>query len=159
MKDLTIPKKFASEYIKFLTAKKNKLSSQLQQLQKELSELDNHINSISNYPIFKESQDMSIEIKDYNPSLPWTRKVSIYGNKKVKLMNSNEVVNFILENEPNLDKEKVRSSISAVLSNRVKSETYLKHTDPASEITYYGLKDWFDDFGEPKREYLPDELK
>ncbi|MEL6557194.1 MAG: hypothetical protein AAFQ94_03355 [Bacteroidota bacterium] len=159
---VNIPEKYAELYLKALTEKKKVLELKIQEFQKEIKEIDTHISALTSLPIFSDNQitpKINWNTNTYQAEWSWSRKISYYEDFKGKLITSGEIVNFILENEPSLDKTKLRSSVSAALSNRTRSGMYTKFIDPISNTTYYGPKDWFDENEEPLIEFLPDNLR
>jgi len=159
---VNIPEKYAELYLKALTEKKKVLETKIQEFQKEIKEIETHISTLTSLPIFSDNQivpKINWNTNTYQPEWSWSRKISYYEDFKGKLITSAEIVNFILEKEPTLDKQKLRSSVSAALSNRTRSGLYTKFQDPIANATYYGPKDWFDQNDEPLTEFLPDNLK
>jgi len=75
------------------------------------------------------------------------------------LITTSEVVDFIVDKEPELTKSKVRSSVSAALSNRLKSNAYEKFKDPVTGTSYYGPMSYFLNQFEPEIQYMSEELK
>ncbi|MTI19558.1 hypothetical protein E1176_00845, partial [Fulvivirga sp. RKSG066] len=142
---INVPEKYADLYIKALVERKKMLEAKIEDFKKEIEEIDSHVSAFTSMPIFNESHEYSSikwESKGYRSEWPWTKKISYYEEFRGQLMTSNEVVDFIMDKEPDLIKTKVRSSVSAALSNRLKTETYIKFIDPISQTTYYGPKEW-----------------
>ena len=159
---VNIPEKYADLYIKALVERKKMLESKIQDFKKEIEEIDSHVSALTSIPIFNETENkytVRWETKGYRNAWPWTKKITYYEEFKGKLMTTNEVVDFIMDKEPDLNKTKVRSSISAALSNRLKKKNYIKFVDPVSQTSYYGPSDWFIDEQEPKIDRLPLDLK
>lgn len=159
---VNIPEKYAELYLKALTEKRKVLEAKIAEFTKEIKEIDTHISALTSLPIFSDNQivpRINWNTNTYQAEWSWSRKISYYEDFKSKLITSSEIVNFILEKEPRLDKQKLRSSVSAALSNRTRSGLYTKFIDPISNATYYGPKDWFDEQEEPLIEYLPDNLR
>ncbi|QSE98515.1 hypothetical protein [Fulvivirga lutea] len=157
-----VPEKYADLYIKALSERKVQLENQIENFKREILEIENHISNLTSLSIFNEQHDYSeFEKKNlaYSKNWPWTRKIAYYQDFIGKLISSNEVVDYIIDNEPNLDKMKVRSSVSAALSNGTRSGKYTKFNDPTSASTYYAPSEWFDKMGQPLLEYLPQDLK
>ena len=159
---VNIPEKYAELYLKALTEKKKVLEMKIQEFQKEIKEIDTHISALTSLPIFADNQivpKINWNTNTYQSEWSWSRKISYYEDFKGKLITSAEIINFIIEEEPEQDKHKLRSSVSAALSNRTRSGLYTKFIDPISNTTYYGPREWFDEQGEPLMEFLPDNLK
>ncbi|MEQ8478475.1 hypothetical protein [Fulvivirga sp.] len=157
-----VPEKYADLYIKALTERKGQLENRIEEFKREILEIENHISNLTSMPIFSENHDYSEFDKKnfaYSKNWPWTRKIAYYQDFIGKLITSNEAVEYIIENEPNLDKMKVRSSVSAALSNGTRSGKYTKYDDPTSSGTYYAPSEWYDKTGNPLIEYLPQDLK
>ncbi len=159
---ISVPEKYADLYIKALSERKQQLEKKIEDFRKEILEIDNHISNLTSLPIFNEQPGVGtvpLQINAYSNSWPWTKKMAHYQLVTNKLMTSNEAVEYILENENDLDRAKVRSSVSAALSNGLKTGKYTKFQDPTGVATYYGPSEWFDIEGHPHVDYLPDELK
>ena len=159
---INVPEKYADLYLKALTEKKQLLEAKIEEFKKEIQEIDNHISALTSMPIFQESGTYPMinwNTNAYQPEWSWSRKIAYYESYKGKLMTSGEIVDFITEREPAQDKQKVRSSISAALSNRTRSGLYQKFVDPISNSTFYGPSDWFNADQEPLLEFVPNNLK
>lgn len=159
---INVPEKYADLYLKALGEKKKALEAKIEDFKKEIEEIDNHISALTSLPIFQDSTSYNParwEAKGYQEEWPWTRKIAHYQEVKMKLFTSAEVVDYILEKEVRLNKNKVRSSISAALSNKHKSGSYVKFIDPITSVTYYGPAEWFLNEREPRLDHLPDDLK
>jgi len=159
---INVPEKYADLYIKALVERKKMLESKIEDFNKEIEEIDSHVSALTSVPMFKDTGNYSTvkwETKGYRNEWPWTKKITYYQEFKGKLMTTNEVVNFILDKEPELDKAKTRSSVSAALSNRLKNKSYIKFIDPITNTTYYGPDEWFNSQEDPKVDHLPNELK
>ena len=159
---INLPEKYADLYLKALTEKKQVLEAKIEEFKREINEIDNHIRSLTSMPIFHEQSNIHITTwttDKYISEWSWTKKIAHFESVKGKLITATEVVTFILENEPGLNKGKVRSSVSAALSNWVKQKKYLKFKDPISGNSYYGPTDWFLKDGRPQIDFIPDELK
>lgn len=157
-----VPEKYADLYIKALSERKQQLANKIEDFKREILEIENHISNLTSMPIFSEQHDYSEFEKrnlPYSRDWPWTRKIAHYQDFIGKLITTNEVVDYIVENEPNVDKMKVRSSVSAALSNGTRSGKYTKFNDPTSALTYYAPSEWYDKAGQPLLEYLPQDLK
>ena len=157
-----VPEKYADLYVKALTERKAQLENKIEAFKREILEIENHISQLTSLPIFGDQHDYSEFDKrnlPYSKNWPWTRKIDYYQDFIGKLVSSNEVVDYIIDNEPELDKMKVRSSVSAALSNWTRSGKYTKFNDPTSATTYYAPSEWFDKSGQPLLEYLPQDLK
>lgn len=157
-----VPEKYADLYIKALSERKQHLANKIEDFKREILEIENHISNLTSMPIFTEKHDYAEFDKRnmaYSQNWPWTRKIAYYQDFIGKLISSNEVVDYIMENEPDLDKMKVRSSVSAALSNGIRSGKYTKFNDPTSSSTFYAPSEWFDKMGQPLLEYLPQDLK
>ncbi len=158
---INVPDKYADLYLKALTEKKRALEARIEEFRKEIVEIDNHISNLTSLPIFQDQssqQTIRWDPAAYRAQWPWTRKIAHYLEQKDKLVTSAEVLNYILEQEPELDKQKARSSISAALSNKIRSGEYRKFTDPVTQTAYYGITDWFEK-NTPEIEKLPEPLK
>ncbi len=157
-----VPEKYADLYIKALSERKRHLENKIEDFKREILEIENHISSLTSIPIFNDQNDLGTFNKSdfaYSKNWPWTRKIAYYQDFIGKLITSNEAVDYIVENEPEQDKMKVRSSVSAALSNGTRSGKYTKFNDPTSSATYYAPSEWFDKMGQPLLEYLPQDLK
>ncbi|TRX57662.1 hypothetical protein FNH22_14720 [Fulvivirga sp. M361] len=159
---INLPEKYADLYLKALTEKKQTLEAKIEDFKQEIREIDNHIRSLTSMPIFEENSQISptpLPGDKYASEWSWTKKIAHFESLKGKLIIATEVVVFILDKEPGLDKGKVRSSVSAALSNWVRSKRYLKFKDPLSGNSYYGPTDWFLQDGRPQIDFIPEELK
>jgi hypothetical protein len=159
---INVPEKYADLYVKALSEKKRALEERIEEFKREIAEIDGHISNLTSMPIFNEPQYQSIvrwDTSSYRPQWPWTKKISFFQEVTKRLATSSEVVAFILEKENGLDKTKVRSSISAALSNGIKKGHYQKFTDPVTHTAYYGQSVWFDKNNQPEVRFLPDDLK
>ena len=159
---VNIPEKYAELYLKALSEKKQVLEAKIQEFKREIKEIETHMSALTSLPIFSDNQivpKINWNTNTYQPDWSWSRKISYYEDYKGKLITSSEIIDFIFDKEPSLDKQKLRSSISAALSNRTRSGLYTKFIDPIANATYYGPKEWFDDANEPLIEFLPDNLK
>lgn len=159
---VNIPEKYAELYLKALTEKKQVLEAKIEEFKREIKDIETHMSALTSLPIFTENQvvpKINWNTNSYQSEWSWSRKISYYEDYKGKLITSSEIIDFIYNKEPGLDKQKLRSSISAALSNRTRSGLYTKFIDPISNATYYGPKEWFGESNEPLNEYLPDNLK
>mgnify|MGYP001797972441 CR=1 FL=1 len=159
---INVPEKYADLYLKALSERKRVLEEKIQAFQAEISEIDNHISNLTSIPIFNESDEFNakaLNFNGYSPEWSWTKKITFFEQQLKLVFTSNEVVTFLIETEPNLDKSKVRSSISAALSNWVKNNKYKKFIDPIANNTYYGPSDWFLSSGSPQIDFIPESLK
>ncbi|MDH5366659.1 MAG: hypothetical protein OEW67_06710 [Cyclobacteriaceae bacterium] len=159
---INVPEKYTDLYIKALQEKKNVLTSKINQFKMEIDEIDNHLNSLTSMSIFQENKteyQKNWKTHNYQIAWSWTKKITYYQQFKNKIITTSEVVEFIIEKEAGLDKSKVRSSVSAALSNWVKKKQYLKFEDPVTGISYYGPSLLFINQNEPKIEFMPQDLK
>lgn len=159
---INVPEKYADLYLKALVERKGMLESKIQDFKQEIEEIDTHISNLTSLPIFSDSgsfNKVQWETKSYRAEWAWTKKISYFIDFKGTLITSGDVVNFLLEKEPQLDKRKIRSSVSAALSNKIKQRLYSKFNDPVTNTTYYGPTEWFGIEGKPQVGYLPQELK
>ena len=159
---VNIPEKYADLYVKALEQKKQGLLDKIRQFKQEISEIEGHINSLTNVPLFGdtvEGQSPNWKTNEYNSQWPWTKKITYYQEYRQKLITTSEVVDFIVDKEPELTKSKVRSSVSAALSNRLKSNAYEKFKDPVTRTSYYGPVSYFLNQFEPEIQYMSEELK
>lgn len=159
---INVPEKYADLYIKALAERKKMLEAKIEDFKNEIEEIDSHMSALTSMPIFNDNTGLNTikwETKGYRPEWPWTKKISYFQDFRGKLMTSGDVLNFIMDKEPDQNKTKVRSSVSAALSNRLKNRSYIKFIDPTTQTTYYGPKDWFINEAEPKVEFLPNDLK
>ncbi|MGK7392081.1 MAG: hypothetical protein ACNS60_17140 [Candidatus Cyclobacteriaceae bacterium M2_1C_046] len=160
-KNISVPEKYLDLYLKALNEKKKQLEIKIDEFENEIENINNHIKSLTSMSIFNEyplHSPVKWETKGYIKEWPWTQKVSYFADKKGLLFTTNEIVELILNKEQEQERDKVRSSISAVLSNRVKTGEYKKFQHPATQITYYGPAEWFE--GEkPKDKFLPSEIR
>lgn len=160
--NINLPEKYTDLYVKALQEKKKSLLEKISQFKKEVEEINGHINSLTNMPIFddaKQSESGSWKTNKYNEQWAWTKKITFFQQYRAKLITTADVVDFIVGKEPELKKTKIRSSVSAALSNRLKTNKYLKFIDPVTGTTYYGPSDYFINEHEPKMEYMPQDLK
>ncbi|MEM7551691.1 MAG: hypothetical protein AAF363_18550 [Bacteroidota bacterium] len=159
---VNIPEKYAELYLKALIEKKGHLLDKIREFEKEIKEIDQHIQTLTSIPIFHEETyqgPVKWETTSYKEEWSWSKKVEFYFSQLEKVANAKDIVEFIINNEKNSDRTKVRSSISAALSNGHKNRSFLKFTDPVSSITYYGKPDWFNEKSIPKMEHIPEALK
>lgn len=160
--NVNLPEKYTDLYVKALQEKRKSLLDKINQFKKEVEDIDSHINSLTNLPLFNENTQVDSgawKTNKYSEQWAWTKKITFFQEYSGKLVTTAGVVEFIISKEPELNKNKVRSSVSAALSNRLKSNNYLKFTDPVSGATYYGPSDYFINEHEPKMEYMPEDLK
>lgn len=158
---INIPEKYADLYLKALTEKKKALEERIEEFRKEIVEIDTHISNLTSLPIFQDQgneRTIRWDPSAYRSQWPWTRKIAHYMEISDKLTTSADVVAFILDQEPGSDKQKVRSSVSAALSNKIRSGEYKKFTDPVTQTAYYGLNEWFDGDA-PEITHIPEELQ
>ena len=159
---VNIPEKYADLYVKALQEKKKGLVDKINQFKHEIAEIESHINSLTSMSLFGDTVEGNVtnwKTNDYNSQWPWTKKITYYQEFKRKLITTSEVVDFIVDKEPELNKSKVRSSVSAALSNRLKSNAYEKFKDPVTGTSYYGPVNYFLNPHEPQIEYMSDDLK
>jgi hypothetical protein len=159
---INLPEKYTDLYIRALQEKKKSLLERIRQFQYEIEEIDQHLNSLTSLPLFGENQTpLMIDTlnNQYQVDWSWTRKIAYYQDIKKKLFKASEVVDYIAEKEPSVNKSKIRSSVSAALSNKSKQGAYRKFIDPVTEQTYYGPPKFFLNKGEPHMEFMPEELK
>lgn len=160
-KNVSVPEKYVDLYLKALNEKKKQLEMKIDEFQREIEDINNHIKSLTSLSIFNDypiHSPVKWETKGYMREWPWTQKVSYFADKKGLLFSANEIVDLISNKEPDQERDKVRSSISAVLSNRLKSGEYRKVQHPATKISYYGPDEWFEK-DLPKEKFLPSELR
>ncbi|UII22593.1 hypothetical protein [Fulvivirga ligni] len=159
---LNIPEKYADLYLKALSERKRTLEDKIEEFKKEIEDIDNHISALTSIPIFQDNLPVNTyqkKSKTYREEWPWSRKITYYQELTKQLMTSSEVVDFIMSKEPTLDKNKVRSSISAALSNKHRSGDYTKFVDPVTNSAYYGPPEWFVSKDQPHLTYVPNDLK
>lgn len=159
---VNIPEKYTDLYIKALQEKRKGLLDKITQFKAEIDEINNHINSLTSMSIFQEKPTENTanwKTNSYQPQWPWTKKIAYFQEFTSKIVTTSEVVDFIMDKEPELNKTKVRSSVSAALSNWVKKRAYRKFEDPVSGSTYYGPVSVFINQHEPKIEFMPQDLK
>lgn len=160
--NINLPEKYTDLYVKALQEKRKSLIEKINQFNKEVEEIDTHINSLTNLSLFEGNMKPSSNVwktNKYNEQWPWTKKITFFQQFRGKLITTAGVVDFIVSKEPELNKNKIRSSVSAALSNRLKTNKYLKFRDPVTGSTYYGPSDYFINEHEPKMEYMPEDLK
>jgi len=160
--DVNMPEKYADLYLKALSDRKQTLEKKIEEFRGEIIEIDSHIARLTSMPIFNDidsNENIDYSIKGYEPEWPWTQKIAHFEEIKGKLFKSGEVVDYIIKKEPSLEKAKVRSSISAALSNKLKGNKYLKFKDPVSRSIFYGPTAWFLNNGKPHINFIPDTLK
>lgn len=159
---VNIPEKYTDLYIKALGDKKKALLMKIDQFKAEVEEIDSHLSNLVNLPLFHENEAQNLlhqKTNAYHDQWAWTKKIAYYMDFKRKLVKTNEVVDFIMEKEPELNKSKVRSSVSAALSNKMKKGMYRKFEDPVTGNTYYGPIAYFLNQHEPQIEFMPEDLK
>lgn len=159
---INIPEKYTDLYIKALQEKKKILVDKINQFKVEIEEIDSHLNGLTSMSIFQESkteQHSNWKTNSYQIAWSWTKKITYYQQFKSKIITTAEVVDFIVDKEPDLNKSKVRSSVSAALSNWVKKQQYRKFEDPVSGTSYYGPLAIFINQHEPNIESMPQDLK
>ncbi|MEM6523877.1 MAG: hypothetical protein AAGF85_10760 [Bacteroidota bacterium] len=159
---INVPEKYADLYLKALAERKQVLEQKIIAFEDEIAEIDNHIRNLTSIPIFNETNQLHAQVLNFNgysSEWSWTKKISFLQQQINLIFTANDIVEFILESEPDLDKAKIRSSISAALSNWLKQKKYSKFIDPLSNTTYYGPSDWFLTNGNPQIDYIPDRLK
>ncbi len=159
---INVPEKYADLYLKALTEKKRALEERIEEFKREIEEIDTHISNLTSMPIFNEPQFQTIakwETATYRTQWSWTRKITFYYESASSLATSGDVVDFILEKEPEEDRTKVRSSISAALSNGIRTGQYKKFTDPVTNTAYYGPSEWFNSQDQPEVDYIPDNVR
>lgn len=157
-----IPDKYTDLYVKALEEKKLSLQEKISQFKAEIDEISTHINTMTSMSLFSESltdDTVNWKTNNYQPQWPWTRKITYYQEYRGKLITTTEVVDFIFDKEPELNKSKARSSVSAALSNNVKKNKYRKFEDPVTGTTYYGPLRFFINQTEPGIEFMPQDLK
>ena len=159
--NINIPEKYADLYLKALHQKKQMLKAKIEDFTKEIEEIDHHIQALTSLPIFdipEYSFNRRKAIIQYRSEWSWTRKILLFQEMKQKIFTSSEVVDFITDNEPEVNKSKIRSSISAALSNKHRTGRFRKFTDPATGKTYYGPQDWFMNDGQPYPHHVPEDI-
>ncbi|UII27991.1 hypothetical protein LVD15_06090 [Fulvivirga maritima] len=159
---LNIPEKYADLYLKALSERKRMLQAKIAEFQREIDDIENHMSALTSIPIFQDNLPTSkskYQANSYQEEWPWSRKITYYQELNKQIMTSAEVVDFILNKEPSLDKNKVRSSISAALSNKHRSGDYIKFVDPVTNTAYYGPPEWFINKEQPHLTYVPNDLK
>ncbi len=159
---LNIPEKYTDLYVKALKEKKQTLQLKINQFKAEINEIDVHLDSLLNLPLFQENESQNLmhqKTNTYHDQWPWTKKIAYFIDFRKKMVKTMEVVEFIMEKEPELNKSKVRSSVSAALSNKMKKGGYRKFEDPVTGNTYYGPVTFFLNQHEPHIEYMPEDLK
>ncbi|MBL3654791.1 hypothetical protein [Fulvivirga sediminis] len=159
---LNIPEKYADLYLKALSERKRMLQDKIAEFQREIEDIENHMSALTSIPIFHDNLPTSkskYQNNSYQEEWPWSRKITYYQELNKQIMTSAEVVDFILSKEPDLDKNKVRSSISAALSNKHRSGDYIKFVDPVTNTAYYGPPEWFINKEQPHLTYVPNDLK
>lgn len=161
--NINIPEKYTDLYIKALEEKKKSLLQKMEQFKMEIEEIDRHIGHLTSLPLFQDesltSSIISRQQHQYHAEWSWTNKITHYQELIKKLVKATDIVEFIMEKEPELNKAKVRSSVSAALSNSLKRGKYRKFKDPVSGQTYYGPTPFFLNASEPHIEFMPEELK
>lgn len=159
---INIPEKYTDLYIKALQEKKNVLVDKINQFRMEIEEIDSHLNGLTSMSIFQENKaekHANWKTNNYQIAWSWTKKIAYYQQFKAKIITTAEVVDFIVDKEPDLNKSKVRSSVSAALSNWVKKLHYRKFEDPISGMSFYGPSVLFINQHEPSIEAMPQDLK
>ena len=159
---INVPEKYADLYLKALTEKKKALEERIAEFQQEIEEIDTHISNLTSMPIFQEPQFQTVvkwDTATYRTQWSWTRKISFYFESVGKLAPSNDIVGLILDKEPEQDRSKVRSSISAALSNGIRSGQYKKFIDPITNTTHYGPANWFDSQDQPDVDHIPEKVR
>jgi hypothetical protein len=159
---INVPEKYAELYLKALTDRRAQLQEKIKEFQKEIEEIEHHIGGLTSIPIFKDDQydsPVKWETDGYRKEWTWSRKINYIFQTTRTLCTAKYVVDFILSKEIDADKNKVRSSVSAVLSNRIRNGKGRKFIDPVTDQVFYGDDSWFDQNEEPKIEHLPEALK
>jgi hypothetical protein len=159
---INIPDKYADLYLKALNDRKIVLLDKIREFEKEIKEIDHHMSMLTSMPIFKEdtfSSPIKWEPKNYKPEWSWTKKIDHYFLEARILSTARDILGFIADHEPDVEKSKVRSSISAALSNNVKKGVCRKYQDPVTQNSYYGLPAWFDKKNQPKLEFIPPDMR
>lgn len=159
---VNIPEKYTDLYIKALSEKKKALQMKINEFKSEIDEIDSHLSKLVNVPLFQDKETpiaTSHKTNAYHEQWTWTQKIAYFFDYKQRLVKTNEVVDFILDKEPDLNKSKVRSSVSAALSNNRKRGVYRKFQDPVTTSTYYGPVKFFLNQREPRIECMPEDLK
>ncbi|MEM7107542.1 MAG: hypothetical protein AAF519_04890 [Bacteroidota bacterium] len=159
---INVPEKYADLYLKALAERKQVLEQKIRSFKDEIAEIDNHIRNLTSIPIFNEADELRSQVlnfEGYSEEWPWTKKINFFQQQINHIVTAGDIVECILESEPDLNKTKARSSISAALSNWVRQKRYSKFIDPLSNTTYYGPSDWFLSNGNPQIDYIPDGLK
>lgn len=159
---VNIPEKYTDLYVKALGEKKKALQMKINQFKAEIEEIDSHLSNLLNLPLFQENEAQKLmhqKTNAYHDQWAWTKKIAYFVDFRRKLIKTNEVVDFIMEKEPDLNRSKVRSSVSAALSNKIKRGNYRKFEDPVTGSTYYGPAAFYLNQQEPQIAYMPDELK
>ena len=159
---INIPEKYTDLYIKALQERKKVLVNKINQFKAEIDEIESHLNGLTSMSIFqdnKNEQQTNWKTNNYQVAWSWTKKIAYYQQFKSKIVTTAEVVDFIVDKEPELNKGKVRSSVSAALSNWVKKQHYRKFEDPVSGMSYYGPSNLFLNQHEPNIESMPQDLK
>ena len=159
---IDIPEKYTDLYIKALEEKKEGLLNKIEQFKREIADINVHINNLTSMSLFGEKQhedSLNWKTSAYQEQWSWTRKITYYQEFTGRIVTTSELVDFILDKEHGLEKNKVRSSVSAALSNWVKKGNYRKFEDPITGRTYYGPAHVFMNQHEPKIENMPQDLK
>lgn len=159
---VNIPEKYTDLYIKALSDKKKALQMKINQFKAEITEIDSHLSNLVNVPLFQDNESQNAlhqKTNTYHDQWSWTKKIAYFFDYRQKLVKTNEVVDFIMEKEPELNKSKVRSSVSAALSNKGKKGVYRKFQDPVTGSTYYGPVIFFINQNEPRIEHMSEDLK
>lgn len=159
---MNLPEKYTDLYIKALQEKKKSLQDKIAQFKSEILEIDSHLNSLTSLPLFGESRkplDLDTLNNQYQEEWTWIKKITHYQDIKKTLVRTMEIVEYICEKEPTLNKAKVRSSISSALTNKMNKGEYRKFNDPVAGHTYYGPPAFFINKNEPHLEFMPEELK
>ncbi len=74
---VNIPEKYTDLYVKALEEKKQVLQAKISQFQAEISEIDAHLVSLLNLPLFHENDQQNLlhqKTNTYYDQWPWTKK-------------------------------------------------------------------------------------
>jgi len=91
----------------------------------------------------------------YDPQNIYRNKIQIVLLDINQVKTTKEILNLILDREPELDQGKTYNTISGNLSVMCKEGILIQHKEMKMKGYYYGLKKWFDENGVLMGPYKP----
>jgi hypothetical protein len=118
----------------------------------------------------KEIHNLLSKLRSDSDGIPTTRRQTLTRDKKYTwkgllpellkeandFLMTDEVYSLVLKRDPELQtqsRKKIISTLSGTLSILASEGKLLKMHNPFVPGKYYGLKEWFDEFGRPLEEY------